>query len=184
MIAAQILFGADDVGAVAALALFQRLQFFSCISLAALLLPALTVENARRRTSLAAATPIFTLSAAATLLVVGATNTIPGPIITALVGSAYLPAVHIAAAATASFPFSYLLATYLAAMGDRSGIWAIACACPLQGLAMLTGADSVGDLMSIKFLCQLGLAGWLLVRAARRSFPTITPAWPLVAPSI
>lgn len=69
-------------------------------------------------------------------------------------------------------------------MGDRSGIWAIACACPLQGLAMLTGADSVGDLMSIKFQCQLGLAGWLVVRAARRSFPAINPAWPLVAPSL
>ncbi|TAG13408.1 MAG: hypothetical protein EAZ40_14850, partial [Rhodobacterales bacterium] len=62
------------------------------------------------------------------------------------------------------------------ALGDRSGIWAIALACPVQIIALALLSDSLGTLIAAKLLCQLVLAAWLLLRAARHSLSTPTPS--------
>jgi O-antigen/teichoic acid export membrane protein len=179
VILAQRLLGSEEAGYVAALGLFQRIQFFGCFSLAAILLPVVAAEVSAGRNPLKAARPVFALYAAVTALVIGLACVAPGPVLTLLVGPAFLPAapyLPLISAAAGAFTLSYLLATYLAALGDRSGIWAIALACPVQIIALALLSDSLGTLIAAKLLCQLVLAAWLLFRAARRSLPTPTPS--------
>lgn len=184
VILAQAFLGPDDAGQVAALGLFQRIQFFGCFSLAAVLLPAVAAEVSAKRNPLAAAIPVFGLFAGVSTVIIAAAWVIPGPLMTTLVGPAFLPAADLlptVSAAAAAFTLSYLLATYLTAIGDRAGIWAVTLACPLQMLAMAFNADGLSGLMTAKLSCQLALAGWLLVRAARRSFFPPTAAMPLLS---
>lgn len=178
---AQTLLGPEPAGHVAALGLFQRIQFFGCFSLAAVLLPAVTAEIARHRSPLRAAAPVLALYAAVTLPVIAAAFAVPGLLMTTLVGPAFLPAADhlpVISLAAAAFTLSFLLATYLAATGDRMGIWAIALACPLQLAAMALAADSLAAMLTAKLVCQLALAAWLLARAVWRS---LSPARPCAA---
>lgn len=172
VLVAQAVLGPEAAGHLAALGLFQRIQFFGCFSLAVVLLPAVTSEVAAGRNPLRAAAPVFTLYAAVTLPVIAAAFAVPTLLITALVGPAFLPAAEllpIVSLAAAAFTGSFLLATYLAATGDRIGIWAIALACPIQLTTMSLAADDLSSALTAKLLCQLALAAWLLTRAARRS---------------
>lgn len=176
---AQALLGPDDAGQLAALGLFQRIQFFGCFSLAAVLLPSVVTEVSAGRSPLAAAIPVFALFAAVTAILVGLACAFPGPVLTALVGPAFLPAAPLLpmiSAGAAAFTLSYLLATYLAAIGDRWGIWAITLACPLQLAALAHSTDSLGDLVTTKLLCQLVLVSLLLLRASRRRHPAASAA--------
>lgn len=176
---AQALLGPDDAGQLAALGLFQRIQFFGCFSLAAVLLPAVVTEVAAGRNPLIAARPVFVLYAAVSALLVGLASAFPAQVLTTLVGPAFLPSAPLLpmiSAGAAAFTLSYLLATYLAAIGDRWGIWVIALACPLQLAALAQSAGSLSDLVATKLLCQLALASLLLLRAARRSFPAASAA--------
>jgi O-antigen/teichoic acid export membrane protein len=176
---AQGLLGPQDVGQLAALGLFQRIQFFGCFSLAAVLLPAVVTEVAAERSPLTAAIPVFALYVGVSGVLFGLACAFPTQVLTALVGPAFLPAAPLLpmiSASAAAFTLSYLLATYLAAIGDRWGIFAITLACPLQLTAIALFTDSLGDLVAIKLSCQLVLATLLLFRAARRSFPAASTA--------
>ncbi|MCU0902290.1 MAG: hypothetical protein MUE83_00250 [Tabrizicola sp.] len=176
---AQALLGPQDAGQLAALGLFQRIQFFGCFSLAAVLLPAVVIEVAAGRSPLTAARAVFVLYAGVSVLLVGLASVFPEQVLTALVGPAFLPAAPLLpmiSVGAAAFTLSYLLATYLAAIGDRWGIWAIALACPLQLTALALFTDSLGDLVTTKLTCQIALATLLLLRAARRSFPAASTA--------
>lgn len=182
---AQTLLGAEDAGQLAALGLFQRIQFFGCFSLAAVLLPAVVAEVAAGRNPLAAARPVFALYAGVSGLLVGLACAFPAPVLSALVGPAFLPAAPLLpmiSAAAAAFTLSYLLATYLAAAGDRWGIWVLALACPVQLAALALRTGSLDDLVMAKLACQLALATLLLLRAARRSVPAASAA-PLSNPA-
>jgi O-antigen/teichoic acid export membrane protein len=179
VILAQRLLGSEEAGYVAALGLFQRIQFFGCFSLAAILLPVVAAEVSAGRNPFKAARPVFALYAAVTALLIGLACVAPGPVLTLLVGPAFLPAapyLPLISAAAGAFTLSYLLATYLAALGDRSGIWAIALACPVQIIVLALLSDSLGTLIGAKLLCQLVLVASLLFRAARRSLSTPTPS--------
>lgn len=176
---AQALLGPRDAGQLAALALFQRIQFFGCFSLAAVLLPAVVAEVAAGRRAFSAARPVFALYAGVSGLLVGLACAVPAEVLTALVGPAFLPAAPLLpmiSAGAAAFTLSYLLATYLAAIGDRWGIWAITLACPLQLAALALATDNLDDLVTIKLTCQMALVTILLLRAARRSLPAALTA--------
>lgn len=178
---AQAALGAEAAGHVAAMGLFQRIQFFGCFSLAVVLLPAVAAEVAARRSPLRAAIPVFALYTAVSLPVIATAFLAPEALVTALVGPAFLPAAKLlptVALAAAAFTLSFLLATYLAATGDRSGIWIIALACPIQLACMTLAADSPASLLTAKLVCQLVLAALLLSRALGRS---LSPAPPGVA---
>lgn len=182
---AQMLLGPEDAGHVAALGLFQRIQFFGCFSLATVLLPAVAAEASAGRNPLTAAFPVFALYAGVTALLVGLATFASGPVMTLLVGPDFLPAapyLPLVSMAAAAFTLSYLLATYLAALGDRSGIWAIALACPVQIIALALLTDTLGMLMATKLCCQLVLLAGLLIRAAwRRPLSSVPSMIPLKA---
>lgn len=172
---AQTLFGSSDAGHVAALGLFQRIQFFGCFSLAAVLLPAVTAQVAAGRRPFAAALPVFGLYALVSLLLTGLAFALPEELVGALVGLAFLPAaplLPLVSVSAAAFTLSYLLATYLAALGDRSGIWAICLACPAQIIALALLSDDLATLVTVKLVCQLALAVGLLARGLQRSLPS------------
>ena len=178
---AQATLGPADAGQIAALGLFQRIQFFGCFSLAAVLLPTVVTEVSAGRSALTAAVPVFTLYAAVSAVLFGLATTFPAEVLAILVGPAFLsaaPLLPMISAAAAAFTLSYLVATYLAAIGDRWGIWAIAMSCPLQLGAMALCTNSLGDLVTIKLFCQVVLACLLLLRAARHSFHAASPAFP------
>lgn len=169
---AQSFLGAEAAGHIAALGLFQRIQFFGCFSLAVVLLPAVAAEVAAGRSPFRAAIPVFALYAAVSIPVISAAFAFPDLLVTALVGPAFLPAAALlptVALAAAAFTLSFLLATYLAATGDRGGIWIVALACPVQLLGMAQMAHSLDALLTAKLACQLALATLLLARAVRRS---------------
>lgn len=176
---AQLRLGAEASGHVAALGLFQRIQFFACFSLTAVLVPAVAAQAAAGRSPLGAALPVFALFAAVTTLLTGLACAAPDTLITLLVGPAFLPAapqLPLISLSAAAFTLSYLLATYLAALGDRSGIWAIALACPLQIATLTLLADDLTALVTLKLLCQLALSALLMALALRRSLvPDLHP---------
>lgn len=178
---AQAMLGSADAGQLAALGLFQRIQFFGCFSLAAVLLPAVVIQVSAGRSAVTAAVPVFALYSAVSALLVGLASAFPAQVLTILVGPAFLPAAPLLpmiSVGAAAFTLSYLLATYLAAIGDRWGIWAITLACPLQLVALALTTDSLGDLVTTKLFCQLALACLLLLRAMRRSVPAGIPVFP------
>jgi O-antigen/teichoic acid export membrane protein len=130
VVLAQTLLDPENAGQLAALGLFQRIQFFGCFSLAAVLLPAVITEVSAGRSPLIAALPVFALYSAVTALLVGLTAAFPASILTALVGPAFLPAAPLLpmiSVGAAAFTLSYLLATYLAALGHRAGLPAATC---------------------------------------------------------
>jgi O-antigen/teichoic acid export membrane protein len=169
---AQALLGAEAAGQVAALGLFQRIQFFGCFSLAVVLLPAVTAERARGGRPLRSAAPVFALYAAVMIPVIAAAFFRPEQVVTLLTGPAFLPAagfLPLVSLSAAAFTLSFLLATYLAAIGDRFGIWAVFAACPVQLVAMTLAAESLPAALTAKLACQVALAALLLARAASRS---------------
>lgn len=176
---AQALLGASEAGHVAALGLFQRIQFFGCFSLAAVLLPAVAAQVSAGRNPMKAAVPVFALYGLVTALLAGLAFAAPGMVITALVGQDFLPAaplLPLVSVSAAAFTLSYLLATYLAALGDRSGIWAISVACPVQIAVIALCANDLATLLTAKLICQLALAVILLVRGSQHSLPATSPS--------
>lgn len=169
LFAAKLLMTEIEAGHVAAVGLFQRIAFFACFGLVAVLLPSVTDAVSRGRSGLREALPVAVVFFLATCVFLGAVTASPDRLIMALVGPDYLPATSylpVAAAAAALFTMNYLLATFLAALGDFRGIWALAAGVPLQlGAFFITGmtTDGVtpGDLMIVKLGCQGALAALL-----------------------
>ena len=72
----------------------------------------------------------------------------------------------------ALFTLSYLIATFLAAIGDRRGIWLIACFVPVQlGCYAWYGLSETGiglhDMVAAKAICQAALALAILALAGK-----------------
>ena len=101
----------------------------------------------------------------------------PFGVITVLVGPAFTQSAEVlplAGYSAALFTFSYLCATYLAALDERSGIWLVAAFLPLQLcilmlLSMSESGLTLPEMMRTKLLCQIGLSVSLIVLIVRRS---------------
>ena len=165
----------DQTGLLAALSLFQRIQFFGCFMLASVLLPSVVAAARDGRSILAAAAPVGLLYAAVAATVVTLSLIAPGTLVTLLVGPDFAAAAHglpLAALSAAAFTLSYLLATLLAALGDRRGLFAAVGAAALQlglmGLALRAPGTGWLDLLTIKATTQGGLALALLFLTLRR----------------
>ena len=167
----------DDgqTGLLAALSLFQRIQFFACFMLASVLLPSVVGAARNGGAILAAVLPVGLLYAAVAATVLGLASVAPITLVTLLVGPGFAAAAEglpLAAFSAAAFTLGYLLATLLAALGDRRGLYAAVGAAVLQ-LALMTLAlrdPATGwlDLLSIKAATQGGLALILLLLTVRR----------------
>ena len=163
-----------EAGLVAALSLFQRIQFFACFTLASVLLPSV-VEAAREGRSVIRATlPVALLYAAVAIPVLGASLAMPETAITLLVGpefSAAAAGLPMAALAAVAFTLSFLLATLLAALDERRGLVAAALASAIQialmALALNRPAAGSLDILSIKVALQCSLAAGLVFFTVR-----------------
>jgi formate-dependent nitrite reductase membrane component NrfD len=133
------------------------------------LLPSV-VEAARKGRSVMRATlPIGLLFGAVAVPVLGASVAMPKTVVTLLVGpefSAASAGLPMAALAAVAFTLSFLLATLLAALGERRGLFAAALASVLQIALMALALDrpEVGylDLLAIKAALQCALAAGLV----------------------
>lgn len=178
VVIARLFLDAREAGYIAALSLFQRIQFFACFGLASVLLPAVARATAEGQSALAPAAAVSVLFGCVSLVVLGAAAFVPEQVISLFVGPSFLeaaPLLLMAAASAVAFTLSYLLATFLSAVGDKSGIWMMAAACPLQILAMSYSASSLTEMLSIKVTCQFGLAALLVALAAWRTLQRWTP---------
>ena len=165
----------DETGLLAALALFQRIQFFACFMLASVLLPGVVSAARDGGAILAAAAPAGVLYAAVAAFVLTLSLIAPVTLVTLLVGPDFAAAASglpLAALAAAAFTLSYLLATLLAALSDRRGLYAAVGAAALQlglmGLALGDAGTGWLDLLTIKATTQGGLALALLLLTLRR----------------
>jgi len=155
----------DEAGMVAALLLFQRIQFFACFALASVLLPSVVAAAKGHQKLVPTLAPIIGLFTITALTFLVSVNLYPDLLIQILVGADYAPAsegLTLAATAAAAFTLSFLVATFLAALGDRRGIWitAIVAVCQLTIMLAFTNASSVTfiNVLQIKCVCQITLA--------------------------
>ncbi|MFW2590234.1 hypothetical protein [Sagittula sp. SSi028] len=154
---------AEEGGLIAALSLFQRIQFFACFSLATVLLPDLTRARREGQSLLTALRPVAALFAGVSLSVLIATTAMPETLTDLLVGSQYraaAPMLRLAALSSIAFTLSYLIATALMAFGDRSGIWICLSIAVLQLAAMALSPDpQLSYFVTIKLAAQLLACG-------------------------
>ena len=174
---AQTLLPASESGYIAALSLFQRIQFFACFALAGVLLPRVIQAAKNGENALQAAFPVFALFAVVSTLVMASAVLMPQHSITLLMGEAYAPAASSLAAAVIAamlFTFSFLVATLLIAIHDKVGVLALALGVAIQ-LVIMANSDPSGfaDLVSIKAICQAliaaPLAGYACLRLRRHA---------------
>jgi O-antigen/teichoic acid export membrane protein len=159
-----------ETGLVAVLCLFQRIQFFACFGLAAALLPSVSAAVAEGRSGVREAMPVVKLFLAVTFTLMAMLVAFPQMVIGLLAGPGFAAAAEalpLAGLCAALFTLSYLVATFLAALGDRRGIWLIACFVPVQfaGFAWF-GMTEVGiglhGMFAVKAACQGVLAVGML----------------------
>lgn len=175
VLAANVFMPATDAGLVAMLSLFQRIQFFACFGLAAALLPSVSSAAAEGRSEVAAAMPVAKLFLAVTVPLLAILVAMPELVVQILSGPDFVAAVDglpLAGLCAALFTLSYLIATFLVAIGDRRGIWLIACFVPVQlGCYAWHGLSEVGislhDMFAAKAICQATLALASLTLAGR-----------------
>jgi O-antigen/teichoic acid export membrane protein len=158
-----------EIGLVAVLSLFQRIQFFACFGLAAVLLPSVTAAVAQGRNGLRESAPVAGLFLAVSLPLLAVLYAAPVTVIRLLAGPDFVNAAAVlplAGLCAMFFTLSYLCATYLAALNNRRGIWVVAAFVPVQlgsyALQAHLGMD-LGQMMIIKTLCQAGLSASLIV---------------------
>lgn len=160
-----------ETGYVAALALFQRIQFFACFALASVLLPSVVIALREGRSYRASVGMIAGLLASVSVLVLSFTALAPELLLTLLVGADYAAAAPLliwVAAAAVLFTVNYLIATFLMAQGRRTGIATVVVGAGLQILLMILSLSAPsGDLTTMlvtKFYCQLGVFAVLSVQ--------------------
>lgn len=169
---ATALLPAGEAGLIAALSLFQRIQFFACFALAAVLLPSV-VNAIRENTGLRPALlPITALFISVSTIFLGLVAAIPSHLVGALVGIEYLAAASglwLAAISAVAFTLSFLIATFLIALNDRTGVVITIVAAVIQ-LVLFYGSapEHFTDLLMIKAVTQLSAAVVLLLYAARK----------------
>lgn len=164
---------ADQTGLVAALCLFQRVQFYACFGLASVLLPAVALARAQGAPLGPAIRPVILLSGAVAATCLLAATVFPSWVLNALVGPQYAAAatgLGMASGAAALFTFGYMAATLMLAQGDWRGLAILTAGAACQGLAIiaLPHATLEGFLIT-KLVAQgataLGLAMVLLLPA-------------------
>lgn len=171
---ANLLLTKTDAGLAAVLSLFQRIQFFACFGLAAVLLPSVNAAVVAGRSGLAELRPVAVLFAGLSLPLLLILSLYPGPVLLGLSGPAFAAATPVLAQvglAAVLFTFSYLGATFLAATGDRRGIWLIAAFLPIQiGLYLMAHRSGLllSVMVDIKTGVQAVLAALILALAAFR----------------
>lgn len=182
VILSRLWLGPEASGHAAALSLFQRIAFFACFGLAALLLPTVASAHARGTSLTRAVLPIAGLFLSVSLPLLLGALLLPETMIGLAVGPDFLPSAPLLWQATLAailFTISYLVATGLVAIGDRRGIWLIALCVPVQIAAMIVTASGrdvgLGDLLTIKLLCQSLLCLALIVSLLRRMRRTVSP---------
>ncbi len=163
---------ADEAGHAAALSLFQRIQFFSCFALSSVLLPSVISATRGGGSAITAILPVAALFGIVSVPLLVLAVAKPELLVVLLVGADYLAAasaIWLAALAAVAFTLSYFVATFLVALGDRTGI-VVAFAVAVAQLALIagTGADSVLDFYTIKATCQLAAAVALFLYAGHR----------------
>ncbi len=176
VLVANAFLSSTDTGLVAVLCLFQRIQFFACFGLAAALLPSVSAAVAQGRSGIREAMPVAKLFLAVSLPLLALLVAAPQMVIGLLAGPDFLAAAEalpLAGLCASLFTLSYLIATFLAALGDRRGIWVIACFVPLQvgGFAwfgLSDGGIGLHELVVVKAVCQAALAVMLVALAASR----------------
>lgn len=163
--------GDVETGYVAALSLFQRIQFFACFSLASVLLPSVVIalrDGHSYRTNVGM---IAGLLAVVSVTVLSLSILVPDLLLTVLVGANYTAAApHLvwAAAAAVVFTLNYLIATLLMAQGSRSGIVVVIAGAGLQVALMIavlsTPLGGLAEMLATKFFCQIGVLSVLSVQ--------------------
>jgi O-antigen/teichoic acid export membrane protein len=180
VITAKLLLGTEEAGYIAALSLFQRIEFFACFGMIGILLPRVATAATQNRPVLRTALPVLGVFAAVSATALTAATLAPNALITAMTGTAYLPAaplLPVAALSAACFTLSYLLATFLAALGVYSGVWVIALFVPVQLgafalLAAAPGSLALTTLLNVKLTCQISIATILLALSTHRLIQT------------
>ena len=170
---------ADEAGYIAVLSLFQRIQFFACFALSGVLLPGVVIAVREGRSIFRPAMPIFMLFVAVSVPFLITALVAPVEMIRLLAGADYLEAssgLIFAVSSSVLFTFSYLTATLLIALRDKTGI-VILFAAALGQLALMsaTQLNSFEELLLIKTACQSATAALLIVYAARRLGRTKLP---------
>lgn len=172
---ARSLFEAEDAGLIAALALFQRIQFYACFALATLALPAVANAQVNGMSLLSTLRPTLALVAMVNLPLITASFLFPNLLIITLAGPAFSNAADelwLAALAGFLFTLSYLGATVLAALNDRRGIWTIAAAVPMQiGGFMILSVHTdlcISSLLTLKVGVQAMLTGAMIILFIRQ----------------
>lgn len=164
-----------ETGYVAALSLFQRIQFFACFALAGVLLPSVVIAMREGRSYRSSVALIAGLLAAVSLVVLSLSLIVPELLLTVLVGPEYVAsAPHLiwVAAAAVVFTLNYLIATFLLALSSRSGVAAVVIGAVVQiGCMVVALSGPSGDLSAMlmaKFSCQIGTLAVLTVLLVSR----------------
>ena len=160
-----------ETGFVAALSLFQRIQFFACFALAGVLLPSVVISVRNGRAYRQHIFMITGLLAAVSVTVLSLSLYVPEQLLTLLVGAEYIAAsAHLiwVAGASVVFTTNYLIATFLMAQGCSNGVRTLVIGSLLQ-IACMTFVLSApaGDLsamLTTKLTCQLGILATLLAQ--------------------
>lgn len=180
---ARALFDAETAGFAAALGLIQRIQVFACIGLAAVVMPQVAAAVSSGTPALPVLRGPLLLAGSVTALIVTVAALMPEHLVGMLSGEGFLAAAPLAlpvALTGAAFTLSYLAATFQAAAGDRTGLWLMLGAVPVQ-VAVLWAATALGEpgdlsvLIMAKLACQVLLSLVVVaaaVRTARRIQPT------------
>lgn len=157
---------------VAGLSLIQRIQFYSCFCLAAVLLP--TVSNAARTGQglVGSVVPVVGLVGATGGSLLICACFAPELLIGTIAGQGFLgaaPALLPAVIAALAYTSTYLVATLLVALDDFAGVWIVALAAPVSMAIAAFGAQTGGlvGMLEAKSLAQVGL---LVLVGARAHF--------------
>lgn len=163
--------GDVETGYVAALSLFQRIQFFACFALASVLLPSVVIALRKGQSYRSSVGMIAGLLGAVSVIVLSLSLLVPDLLLTLLVGANYTAAApHLvwAAAAAVVFTINYLIATFMMAQGRRSGIATVVAGAGLQVALMIVAlSEASGDLaamLATKLYSQLGVLAVLSVQ--------------------
>ena len=163
----------EEAGLLAALSLFQRIQFFACFALAGTLLPGVVSAARQGKAIMGAAAPVVFLFLLVSSFVLVMVVTQSDLLVRLLVGPEFGGAAKgllLAATSAVAFTASYLLATLLSALKDQRGIWAalIISIVQLGLMAVSVIGSELGfmALLEIKMWCQVGLTALLLSLSA------------------
>lgn len=173
---AKLMMNENEAGLAAALTLFQRIQFFACFGLAAILLPTVAKAVASQESLMRAVAPMVCLFASVSIVLIVASTVWPGQILNLLAGPAYNaaePHLFAACACAILFTASYLFTLVQFGLGRHSSLYVFAIVFGIQTLILVylksTAAPlSLADFYTVKLISL----GALFVALAAYAFIT------------